>query len=118
MMKDAEQLIGDKLGRTGSRYKRIDADNGRVVSRIDQDNIAHALRRDAREHVLNEVAFGLDDNDRSTRVNVLANQVEKQRRLAGPGGSQDVEASEPFTDSKCNRSFATRERRDTEYPPA
>jgi hypothetical protein len=47
MMEDAEQLVGDELGRVLIRGKRVDADDGLTVGWVNQYNIALALERDA-----------------------------------------------------------------------
>ena len=72
------------------RGKDIEGDDMLFIGWIDEHYVVAALGRDDAEHAIHEVAMRIEQSNALALLNVLAKQIEEERRFSGPGGADDV----------------------------
>ena len=63
-VKQPEQLVGRQLRGTPAERQRIQPNRRAVSRRINQHNVSNPIRRDALQHVRDQIALRLDHHHR------------------------------------------------------
>ncbi len=104
-VEDSQHLIGDQLRGATTTAEDVETNWLLLVGRIDYHDVVDAVPWHPCQYILDEIAFRVDDDDTSSSVNVLQDEVQHQGRFADACRSQDVQMLKSvFGDSTSGRS--------------
>src|SRR6266849_5529528 len=73
----------------------IGADRELGVGRVDEDHIVNAMLRYAKQNLVDEIAVGIEHSEANTLLEVLGDEIQKERALARARCSDDMRMPEP-----------------------
>src|SRR5580698_1412590 len=78
------------------RRKNVEADRIRFVRWIKEHYIFNALLRNASDHLIDQITMRVEDGHAIAVLDILHDHVQEQRRLAAPGGADEMHVANPL----------------------